>query len=185
MDPAPATRIEEIDKESADLDFKSGFDPAAAQDWCELVKDIVAMANSGGGLVVFGVNDDGTPAKGDLKPLLAVDPRQGVPRLLPVRLGGWPKPRCRVRIATPEFTAADARRVPDCTRYGSEPLRSGAGTALVVTRPLASPNKAMKRPTVESEQGARRQPSQHLVPVHDEYLRERATCERPRDCPKH
>ncbi len=74
MDPAPATKIEESDKESADLDFKAGFDPAAAQDWCELVKDIVAMANSGGGFVIFGVNDDGTPAKGNLQPLLAVDP---------------------------------------------------------------------------------------------------------------
>ena len=38
---------------------QASFDPAATQDWCEVVKDIVAMANSGGGYVVFGVNDDG------------------------------------------------------------------------------------------------------------------------------
>jgi hypothetical protein len=74
MDSALATRIDESEKESADLDLKAGFDPAANQDWCELVKDIVAMANSGGGLIIFGVNDDGTAAKGDLNPLLAIDP---------------------------------------------------------------------------------------------------------------
>lgn len=74
MDPAVGFRIEKSDKEAADLDFKAGFDPSAAQDWCELLKDIVAMANSGGGLIVFGVNDDGSPATGDLKPVLAVDP---------------------------------------------------------------------------------------------------------------
>jgi len=34
--------------ESASADFKSSFDPQSKQDWCELIKDIVAMSNSGG-----------------------------------------------------------------------------------------------------------------------------------------
>ncbi len=66
-------RIEESEKENSDLDFKSEFDPAAPQDWCELTKDIIAMANSGGGLILFGVNDDGTPAMMDLKQILTLD----------------------------------------------------------------------------------------------------------------
>jgi Putative DNA-binding domain len=74
MDNASFTRIEEAEKEYADLDFKCSFDPSAPQDWCELIKDIVAMANSGGGLIVFGVNDDGSPAATDLKAIMAVDP---------------------------------------------------------------------------------------------------------------
>jgi Schlafen, AlbA_2 len=61
--------------ESASLDFKSAFDPQSKQDWCELIKDMIAMSNSGGGLIIVGVNDDGTPAENsDLSPLLSVDP---------------------------------------------------------------------------------------------------------------
>ena len=74
MDKGVLTKIDESEKESADLDFKLAFDPSAPQDWCELIKDIVAMTNSGGGLIVFGVNDDGSPAMVDLKQILALDP---------------------------------------------------------------------------------------------------------------
>jgi hypothetical protein len=69
------SELEVRETESADFEFKSAFDPGAAQDWCELIKDIVAMANSGGGVIVFGVNDDGTSATGtDVPRVLAVDP---------------------------------------------------------------------------------------------------------------
>lgn len=74
VDDIACTTIEKADNETAELDFKAAFDPKAAQDWCELIKDIVAMANSGGGIVVFGINDDGTPSSGDLKPMQALDP---------------------------------------------------------------------------------------------------------------
>ena len=66
--------IEAAENESAALDFKASFDPTAPQYWCELIKDIVAMANSGGGLIVIGVNDDGSPANTDLRPVMALDP---------------------------------------------------------------------------------------------------------------
>ena len=59
--------------ESKDLDFKERFDPTSARDWCEIVKDIVAMANTRGGCLVFGVRDDGTPSGWDPSPLLHVD----------------------------------------------------------------------------------------------------------------
>jgi len=81
MDKGVLTKIDESEKESADLDFKSAFDPSAPQDWCELIKDIVAMANSGGGLILFGVNDDGSPAAVDLKQILALDPAKIVDKI--------------------------------------------------------------------------------------------------------
>ncbi len=75
MNKGVVSELEERENESADFDFKAALDPLAPQDWCELIKDIVAMANSGGGAIVFGVNDDGSPATGtDLAPILAIDP---------------------------------------------------------------------------------------------------------------
>ena len=61
-------------RESKNLDFKVGFDTGSREAWCEIVKDIVAFANSGGGAIVFGARDDGTPADVDVTPYLSVDP---------------------------------------------------------------------------------------------------------------
>lgn len=67
--------IDALTGESASADFKSSFDPQSKQDWCELIKDIVAMSNSGGGLIIVGVDDDGNPlANADVASVLAVDP---------------------------------------------------------------------------------------------------------------
>jgi hypothetical protein len=74
MDPATLARIQTIEDEEPDLDFKAAFDPTSNGDWCELVKDLVAMANSGGGHIVFGVNDDGTPSGIDVSHIREVDP---------------------------------------------------------------------------------------------------------------
>ena len=61
-------------RESKFIDFKSAFDPAIAGEWCELVKDVVAMANSGGGVILIGLDNGGSPSKADVKPLLELDP---------------------------------------------------------------------------------------------------------------
>jgi predicted HTH transcriptional regulator len=75
MSLAPSlAAVEKAESESAELEFKASFDPAAASHWCELLKDIVAIANSGGGAIVFGVSDDGTPAAGELSAVLGIDP---------------------------------------------------------------------------------------------------------------
>lgn len=55
------------------VDFKSAFDPSANRDWLDLIKDIAAFANSGGGYILVGLNDDGTPSGGDVSALLSVD----------------------------------------------------------------------------------------------------------------
>ena len=53
-------------KESQRLDFKRQFDPSSQGEWCELIKDIVAIANSGGGIILIGLCDDGSSS--ELKP---------------------------------------------------------------------------------------------------------------------
>jgi Schlafen, AlbA_2 len=67
-------RAREGKRETHNLDFKERFDLNSKADWCEVVKDLVAMANSGGGVIVFGVSNDATPAKIDLGPILGLDP---------------------------------------------------------------------------------------------------------------
>jgi hypothetical protein len=62
------------------VDFKAEWDLSPAS-WCELVKDLVAMANSGGGAIVFGVSDGGSPSSADLTPIFELDPAKIADRL--------------------------------------------------------------------------------------------------------
>jgi hypothetical protein len=52
-------------RESKHVEFKEKFDHTDAQDVCEVIKDIVAMANSGGGHILFGVRNDGAASGWD------------------------------------------------------------------------------------------------------------------------
>jgi hypothetical protein len=60
--------------ETADVDFKSTFDAGAPRDWLELIKDIAAFSNSGGGYILIGVEDDGSPSGTDVTGILTTDP---------------------------------------------------------------------------------------------------------------
>jgi schlafen family protein len=60
-------------RESKYVDFKRLFNPASAGEWCELIKDIVAMANSGGGIILIGLDNGGVPSKEDVHPVLKID----------------------------------------------------------------------------------------------------------------
>lgn len=60
-------------RESKTLDFKSEFDVTARKDWCEIIKDIVAFANTDGGVIIFGVNDNGTISESDVSQMLSYD----------------------------------------------------------------------------------------------------------------
>jgi predicted HTH transcriptional regulator len=67
-------RAQVAKSESKHLDFKSEFDTASTEAWCGIVKDIVAMANTGGGIIIFGVENDGVSnSKVDHARLLAYD----------------------------------------------------------------------------------------------------------------
>ena len=49
-------------RESKHIEFKHGFDTNSPREWCEVIKDVVAMANSGGGIIVFGLDNHGSPS---------------------------------------------------------------------------------------------------------------------------
>ncbi len=72
--PSVADRAIAAKAESRCLDFKERFDPKEQSGWVELIKDFVAMANSGGGLILVGVRNNGLPATGDVQPVLDLDP---------------------------------------------------------------------------------------------------------------
>ena len=60
-------------RESKYVDFKRSFNPADAGEWCELIKDIVAMANSGGGVILIGLDNGGVPSNADVSAFLDLD----------------------------------------------------------------------------------------------------------------
>ena len=61
-------------RESKHVEFKQSFDPNSAGEWCELIKDLAAIANSGGGIIVFGLDNVGTPTGGMIDRITALDP---------------------------------------------------------------------------------------------------------------
>ena len=69
-------KAKNAERESEDIDFKEKFDPESAQDWCEIIKDIVAMANSNGGIILIGIKDNGIASGFDVTPILILDPAQ-------------------------------------------------------------------------------------------------------------
>jgi len=62
------------ERESKHIDFKSKVDLLESGAWCEFIKDIVAMANSGGGALVIGCDNKGNPIGSDISGILSLDP---------------------------------------------------------------------------------------------------------------
>lgn len=60
--------------ECSGVDFKSAFNSTSPGDWLEIVKDVVAIANSGGGVILIGLDDDGNPTSADVTGIRATDP---------------------------------------------------------------------------------------------------------------
>src|SRR5688572_16086886 len=56
------------------IELSRELNPDAPGAWCEMVKHIAAMANSGGGVIVVGLGDDGQPSGWDPDELLRTDP---------------------------------------------------------------------------------------------------------------
>jgi hypothetical protein len=61
-------------RESKTLEFKGEFDPTDARELVEIVKDLVAIANSGGGVIVVGLTSGATPTGADVSTVLSLDP---------------------------------------------------------------------------------------------------------------
>ena len=60
-------------RESKRIEFKRNFDTESAQQWCEIIKDIVAIANSGGGIILFGVDNLGIPCRTSIANISSLD----------------------------------------------------------------------------------------------------------------
>jgi hypothetical protein len=58
---ATITMLFERRSESAKLDYKREYDPTNQKHKVEVARDIVGMANTAGGFLLVGVEDDGTP----------------------------------------------------------------------------------------------------------------------------
>jgi len=69
----PLAKARTAQRESKYVEFKERFDPSSTGEWCELIKDLVAVANSGGGIVVVGVRNNGSPSGQDVKLVLELD----------------------------------------------------------------------------------------------------------------
>lgn len=48
-------------EETIELDYKEKFDPSSTKDKVEISKDVIAMANTSGGHIIIGVDDDHNP----------------------------------------------------------------------------------------------------------------------------
>ena len=60
-------------RESKTIEFKEQFVPTDVRQSLELLKDIVAIANSGGGVLAIGVNDAGKGCESDVKVVIEYD----------------------------------------------------------------------------------------------------------------
>jgi hypothetical protein len=61
-------------RESKHVEFKQSFDPNSGRAWCELIKDLAAIANSGGGIIVFGLDNLGNPTGESPEKIVSLDP---------------------------------------------------------------------------------------------------------------
>jgi len=61
--------------------FRASFDPTSDEQWCELVRDLVAMANTDGGALVLGLDDSGGPVGVDPSLVHALDRASVVARV--------------------------------------------------------------------------------------------------------
>jgi hypothetical protein len=61
-------------RESKHIDFKGAADFATPSTWPELVKDIVAFANTGGGAMAIGLDNSGNPTGAEVSQVLGIDP---------------------------------------------------------------------------------------------------------------
>ena len=60
--------------ETESIEFKAEFNLESNKDWCEIVKDIVAIANTNGGIIVFGLDSKGVPLDTNLALFSKLDP---------------------------------------------------------------------------------------------------------------
>jgi hypothetical protein len=60
-------------RESKAVEFKKALDVSSLADWCELIKDIIAIANSGGGVIFIGIDDNAKVSEFDVSTVVSID----------------------------------------------------------------------------------------------------------------
>lgn len=87
-------------RESKYVEFKRKFDPDLKKDWCGLIKEIVALTNTKGGVVIVGVDNTGNPVGEDLSDALQVTPEEvtdKIRRYTGVEFGNFEISQCQKR----------------------------------------------------------------------------------------
>ncbi len=73
MEDARVTKCLAANRESKSVEFKEQFLPSDARQSLEVLKDIVAIANSGGGTLAVGIDNSGAASGTDVKTVLNYD----------------------------------------------------------------------------------------------------------------
>ena len=73
MEDPRVTKCLSAKRESKSIEFKREFQPSEAAQSLEILKDVVAIANSGGGTLAVGLDNSGNPAGKDVTAVLAYD----------------------------------------------------------------------------------------------------------------
>lgn len=139
-------------RESRRIEFKREFSEETPGAWCELLKDIVAIANSGGGVIVVGLDDDGSPTGWDPAGLLGVDPADTVNSIAKY-----------VGEQFDEVEIADARK--DRKKVATITVGARTGSPLVFEKPgtyvddQGRHKTAFSRGTVYFRHGAKSEPA--------------------------
>jgi hypothetical protein len=127
--PTIAERVEAAKGESRSLDFEERFDPKDSSEWLELIKDFVAMANSGGGVIVVGVSNNGQPSTADVQPILDLDPAKITDRI-----------ESYTRISFEDFEISEATR--DGSRVAVIAVGPSLEAPIAFVRPGTYPDPA-------------------------------------------
>lgn len=73
MDDARVARCMAAKRESRSIEFKERFAPTDVRESLEVLKDIVAIANSGGGALAIGIDNTGKASGADVTPVVEYD----------------------------------------------------------------------------------------------------------------
>ncbi len=144
-------RARKAKRESRYLDFKEAFDPSSSPEFIELLKDLVAMANSGGGVLVIGVRNNATLSGVNLDPVLNLDPANIVDKV--------------ARYTSEQFAGFSIHEVERDSERVAAIVVDGAHTPLVFGKPgdyaVAGnrPKTAFSRGTVYVRHGAKSEPA--------------------------
>jgi hypothetical protein len=111
------------------IDFKREFNPTFEGDWCELLKDIVAIGNSGGGAIVVGVDPVGVTVGVEAGLAKKLDPAAVGDKLR--KYTGGSHPRCAVSLGQRDSTTVLVLLIRECV---SPVAFERAGTYLVGER---------------------------------------------------